>query len=156
MVSSDISTHVETIGGQRLGPKIRVSGPLVMDVGHFLGDDILEIHPVYAIDVIDATGKENLTGVWGDNFGMTYYVHQVGDTVWWFGKGPMRDDSFAQVFHGTLRSGTIDGSWQDVPFGTGNSGGALRLAVDPGNLLLVPELAGPFSNRRWMKLYDAG
>jgi hypothetical protein len=51
----------------------------------------MEIHPVYAIDLIDATSQENLSGVWGDNFGMTYYLHQVGDAVWWFGMGPVRN-----------------------------------------------------------------
>jgi hypothetical protein len=81
-----------------------------------------EIHPVYAIDLIDATSQENLSGVWGDNFGMTYYFNHVGDTVWWFGMGPFRNGSLAQVFQGVATNGRISGSWQDVPLATGVSG----------------------------------
>jgi hypothetical protein len=93
--------------------------------------------------------------VWGDNDGTTYYVHQVDDAVWWLGMGPFRDESFAQVFHGTLQNETIHGFWQDVSLGTGDSGGPLTLHVDPGKLLLVPEPGGPLSDTRWIKLYDA-
>jgi hypothetical protein len=154
--------------GMSDGTPVRVTGALVLDCGHFAVTDPFdscreddadepnhEIHPVYAIDVIDATARDNLTGVWADNRGLTYYVRHVGNLVWWFGMGPARDMTFAQVFRGTLGNGVIDGSWQDVPFGTGDSAAPLRLAVDPGKLRLTPMLAGPLSDRRWIKLYDA-
>ncbi len=91
-----------------------------------------EIHPVYAIDLIDATPQENLSGVWGGNFGITYYLHQVGGAVWWFGRGPFRNGSLAQVFQGMATNGIIAGSWQDVPRALGVSGEPLELAIDPG------------------------
>jgi hypothetical protein len=161
---------VVAIGGKNIGAdtSLRVTGPMVLDCGHFLwwapfdscqatnasfGNQ--EIYPVYAIDFIDATSQDNLTGVWGDNYGMTYYLNQVGDTVWWFGMGPFRNDSFAQVFQGVATDGAIEGSWQDVPLGTGVSGEPLQLAIDPGRMLLTPISSASLSGRRWMKLYDA-
>jgi hypothetical protein len=151
---------------------MRVTGAMVLDCGH---TDITdpgtlfdrcqasnasyanqEIHPVYAIDFIDATSQENLSGVWGDNYGMTYYVSQIGDIVWWFGMGPFRKGSYAQVFAGVATDGTIDGSWQDVPLATGVSGEALQLSIDPQRTLLTPISSASLSDRRWMKLYDAG
>ena len=160
--------QVTAIGGKtiRVLDSVRVTGALVLDCGHGFTLDRCkasdasyanqEIHPVYAIDVIDATSQENLTGVWGDNFGMTYYLNQVGDTVWWFGMGPFRNGSLAQVFQGVATNGTIEGSWQDVPLSTGVSGEPLRLAIDPGRTLLTPVSSGSLGGRRWMKLYDAG
>ena len=79
--------RVAAIGGKaiRILDTVRVTGALVLDCGHGLTFDRCkasdasfanqEIHPVYAIDLIDATSQENLSGVWGDNFGITYYLH---------------------------------------------------------------------------------
>jgi hypothetical protein len=151
-----VPTRVVVLNNKDLvGFSLRVTGTLVLDVGHLTGDDKLEIHPVYAIDVMDATPQENLSGVWSDNFGNTYYVRHVADTVWWFGKGPVRDNSFGQVFQGTLTNGVIDGAWQDVPLGSAADSGGLRLTVDPSRLRLVPDAAGPFADRRWLKVYDS-
>jgi hypothetical protein len=160
--------QVTAIGGKtiRILDTVRVTGALVLDCGHGLTFDRCkasdasyanqEIHPVYAIDLIDATSQDDLTGVWGDNFDMTYYLNQVGDTVWWFGMGPFRNSSFAQVFRGVATKGTIAGSWQDVPLATGVSAEALELAIDVTRTLLTPISSASLSDRRWMKLYDAG
>jgi hypothetical protein len=86
---------------------------------------------------------------------MTYYVSQVGDTVWWFGMGPFRNGSLAQVFMGVTTDSTIDGSWQDVPLATGVSGEPLQLSIDPGRMLLTPTSSVSLGDRRWRKLYDA-
>ena len=57
-----------------------------------------EIHPVYSIDVINSPfrpedialpARKNLTGAWGGSDGSTYYVRQIGNTIWWLGQ--MRD-----------------------------------------------------------------
>lgn len=152
----DVPSRVVVLNDKALvGFTLRVTGPLVADVGHLFGDDHPEIHPVYAIDVMDATPQDNLSGVWGDNVGNTYYVRHVVDTVWWFGMGPVRDTSFGQVFQGTMTNGVIAGLWQDVPFGTGDTSGSLRLTLDPSKLGLVPDPQGPFASRRWLKLYDS-
>src|SRR5262249_3513102 len=57
-----------------------------------------EIHPIYSIDVINfpfrpedilVDARKNLTGAWGGSDGSTYYVRQIGNTIWWLGQ--MRD-----------------------------------------------------------------
>jgi hypothetical protein len=165
--------QVTAIGGQPIPilTPVRVTGALVLDCGHSdwtspgswfdrcqtSNPDYAnqEIHPVYAIDFLNATSQENLTGVWGDNYGMSYYVSQVGDTVWWFGTGPFRNGSFAQVFVGVTTDGTIDGSWQDVPLATGVSGEPLQLSIDTERMLLTPISSVSLADRLWRKLYDA-
>ena len=163
--------QVTAIAGQSIAvsDSIRVTGALVLDCGHTDNVGTLfdrcqasnatfsnqEIHPVYGIDIINATSRENLSGVWGDNYGMTYYVSQVGETVWWFGTGPFRNGNFAQVFAGVTTDGTIEGSWQDVPLAAGVSGEPLRLSIDSTRMLLTPISSASLGNRRWRKLYDA-
>jgi FIMAH domain-containing protein len=57
-----------------------------------------EIHPIYSIDIINfpfrpedilKDARKNLTGAWGGSDGSTYYVRQIGNTIWWLGQ--MRD-----------------------------------------------------------------
>ena len=57
-----------------------------------------EIHPIYSIDIINfpfrpedilKDARKNLTGTWGGSDGSTYYVRQIGNTIWWLGQ--MRD-----------------------------------------------------------------
>ena len=95
------------------GTFVRITGTLVLDCGHGLTspcdddpgdlDDVRghlnqEIHPIYSIDVINSpfrpedanlTARQNLTGAWAGEDGSTYYIRQIGNTVWWLGQ--MRD-----------------------------------------------------------------
>jgi hypothetical protein len=57
-----------------------------------------EIHPIYSLDIINfpfrpedilIDARKNLTGAWGGSDGSTYYVRQIGNTIWWLGQ--MRD-----------------------------------------------------------------
>lgn len=97
-----------------VGSYVRVTGTLVLDCGHSdLGnlsdpfgpcydeDDSdnwrhqnQEIHPVSAIDIINwplrpedflVSARQNLTGAWGGSDGSTYYLRQIGNTLWWLG-----------------------------------------------------------------------
>lgn len=153
------------------GTRIRVTGPLILDCGHFAfgdtegdpcheddsGDHNQEIHPVYAIDIIDTTPSDDLSGTWADDLGRTYYVRQLDDnTLWWLGMSPFRDHTFARVFQGTInrQDQTITGQWADVPLGQGQSNGSLTLQIDPGMLTLLPFEEG-FQEPLWTKLYHA-
>lgn len=95
------------------GTYVRITGALVVDCGHGATspcfddtsdpDDVYpnqnqEIHPIYSIDVINSpfrpedynvAARSNLTGAWGGTDGSTYYVRQIGNTIWWLGM--MRD-----------------------------------------------------------------
>jgi FIMAH domain-containing protein len=92
-----------------LGTYLRVTGALILDCGHGLTHDCFddpsdqgdvsghsnqEIHPVYSIDVINkpfrpedsgVSARPNLTGAWGGSDGSTYYLRQIGNTVWMLG-----------------------------------------------------------------------
>lgn len=155
------------------GSYVRLTGILVLDCGHGWWHNChenqpqyqnQEVHPIYSIDVIqDFTAPRpyaNLTGAWAANDGGTYYVRQIGNTVWWLGLSADEGQTFANVFQGTLQSspchlihalrtspsaqrGTqplpvvdqncslITGNWADIPLGqTSNSG---TLSVDANN-----------------------
>ena len=98
----------ETVG-DGVGTYVRITGALILDCGHGLTHDCFddpsdpgdvsahsnqEIHPVYSIDVINypfrpedssVSARPNLTGAWGGNDGSTYYVRQIGNTLWFLG-----------------------------------------------------------------------
>ena len=92
------------------GTYIRVTGVLALDCGHGATtpcyddpsdqDEVSrnqnqEIHPVYSIDVLNPPftpedigvyARPNLTGTWGGSDGSTYYIRQIGNTIWGFGQ----------------------------------------------------------------------
>ncbi len=137
--SSPLSFNVGP-GGQEVvhltpGGLVRVTGVVAVDAGHhdFWGNvepGPPEIHPVYAFDVVQdwtttrrrplptpVDGGVNLTGAWHSNDVGTYYMRQIGDTVWWLGMSRDQGRSFANVFRGTVGGGVIEGAWVDVPMG---------------------------------------
>ena len=142
------------------GETVRVTGLVAADVAH---GSAPEIHPIYAIDIPQKfevrrpTADVNLTGVWhGDDIG-TYYVRQIGSTVWWLGLSRDQGRSFANVFHGTMSDGTIEGDWVGVPLGVHGamSDGTLTVSGGP----LATELTkisdtGEMAVSNWTKLYD--
>lgn len=95
-------------------------------------DQNQEIHPFYSLDLIECplgnypddacpgkTVRPNLTGAWGSEDGGTYYVRQMGNTIWWLGltrnRAPIMPAPAVQipnptnVFQGTLTTQS-DGS----------------------------------------------
>jgi hypothetical protein len=127
------SMNVFSLLMEPIGPNthLRMAGALVLDCGH--RDDIgaqqcdeaddpsaeggfqnQEIHPIYAIDLIqDFSGARpgvNLTGVWAADDVGTYYVRQIRDTVWWLGISQDQGRRFANIFKGTVQGGTLKNS----------------------------------------------
>ncbi len=152
--------------GLNIGDYVRVTGVLALDCGHGLthpcneGDASYqnqEMHPVYSIDVVTRGGIE-LTGTWADNNGRTYYIRQVGNTVWWLGMSPFRDHSFAVVFQGKIHNETkgepiIYGYWQSVPLGAGEGGGPVTLFMGHGRTSFSADSSSSFAGTQWQKLY---
>jgi hypothetical protein len=146
------------------GTRVRVSGVLALDCHggdcqeHDVGENNVELHPVYALDIIQPTTRADLTGVWGASDVGTYYVRQVGDAVWWLGLSQDRGRTFANVFRGVLtanQAGTfIAGDWADVPLGLILQNGSLTLRAPNFATLDVIEGRGGFGARRWEKLLD--
>jgi hypothetical protein len=171
----DQSTKVVSLRDFRLpGRRIRVTGALVLDCGHDEFDDGLyrrnpcwddknelddishqnqELHPVYAIDVMDATPNSNVTGVWGTDSGATVYLHRIGDELWALWLPPLRALREATIYNGTVRGDQVAVTWQSVVGDTASRGGAvLAIAADA---LTITVRYDNGSQDEWTKLFDA-
>lgn len=177
------SSNSVTIGGVGLplGTHLRITGVLALDCGHSTlfehtpcyDDDAepnnLEIHPVYSVDVLQdfrlPRAQANLTGAWAADDVGTYYIRQIGDTVWWLGLSRDRGQTFANVFQGTIPRSvtpggfTIAGEWADIPLGSLRGNGTLRLHGQPfgaSSAIALDKLSfsGGFGGAKWEKLYD--
>jgi hypothetical protein len=71
----------------------------------------------------------NLTGTWVCDDEGTYYLRQVGNTVWWLGKSKDGGKSWTNVFRGTIKDNRIVGDWADVPQGESDGAGTLTLEI---------------------------
>ncbi|HEV2425082.1 MAG TPA: hypothetical protein VGZ29_09680 [Terriglobia bacterium] len=134
----------------RTESRVRVTGPLVLDCGHSsifhpgnpcyetdndsgnLDTKNLEIHPVYSFDVLqDFNGPRpanlDLTGSWAASDVSTYYVRQIGNTVWWLGLSSDQGLTFANVFQGVIQANSVAGG----PI-SGAPGGIVARAAKPG------------------------
>jgi hypothetical protein len=144
------------------GETVRVTGVIADDPGH--GDVSPEIHPLYAIDIVQKWGIRrplptiNLTGVWhGEEDQSTFYIRQVGDAVWWLCLSRDQGRSHASVFRGTAQNDLIEGSFVDVPMSTGGrtDAGNLTLTGTPlATTLTVMSRTEPVGPTTLTKLYD--
>jgi hypothetical protein len=180
------SSSSVSIGGAAvpLGSHLRITGVLALDCGHCdfpytschdcadndAEPNNLEIHPVYSVDVLQdfrlPRPRANLSGVWAADDVGTYYVRQVGDTVWWLGLSHDRGQTFANVFEGTIQrliplgpGVTVQGDWADIPLGGLRGNGSLKLHGQPSlgtspTTLDKLSFTGGFGAANWEKLYD--
>jgi hypothetical protein len=139
---------------QAVGDKVRVTGTMVLDTDH--NPPIpFELHPVYAIDFINATNTTDISGVWGDQNGNTFYIHTVFDTVWMLIMRPLRDRTVAAVFRGNLVGNTATGDWVAIPYGNVTSfGNDMSLVIGSNALQLSIAGHNPWATENLIKLYD--
>ena len=152
----------------RQASRVRVTGVIAVDHGHFWQPDKLEIHPVYSLDFqqdfqdVGRRPNADLSGVWHCNDVGTYYIRQVDSQVWWLGLSRDQGRTFANVFQGTIDPGgtVISGDWADIPVGINGtrSNGGLRLRLDGSGPLsttfAVADQTGGFGGTAWYKLFD--
>jgi hypothetical protein len=80
----------------------------------------------------------NLSGTWVANDGGTYWLHQVGNCLWWSGFSgqpdtPTMGKDFANVYVGRVGKNATSGApevvgyWADVPRGATNNFGSMVL-----------------------------
>ena len=96
----------------------------------------------------------DLSGTWSSDDKGTYYIRQIGNEIWWFGKSSGHPIDYSNVFHGTLIDNTIIGNWIDVPMGTSSSTGTLKLILQiDGSLHKVSVIspAGSYPSSIWTK-----
>jgi hypothetical protein len=131
---------------------VRISGALVFDVGH--PERQLELHPVYSIDFIGSNSAD-ISGVWGDSDGSTYYIHNVFGIIFMLIAPPFRDHRFAAVFVGNLANNRASGNWSSIPYGTTPGSGSMFLLIDSSNQRIVIAGDNPKAGYALRKLYDA-
>jgi hypothetical protein len=115
------------------------------------------------INSIGTFAQEDLTGTWGCNDGGTYFIRQIGNTVWWYGEGaPSQSVSqssntnpaWANVAYGTITGDNIVLFWADVPMGSDlNSGSlALKYSYNGGTDTLSKQFdIGGFGGSQWTR-----
>lgn len=110
--------------------------------------------PVYSLDIVEPVARGTLTGTWMADDNGTYYLRQVGSTLWWLGLSHDQGRSFGNVFTGVLtQRGTeieVNGDLVDLPLGARREAGRLTLRSSDGTILTTNE--EPI--RRWRKMSD--
>lgn len=92
-----------------------------------------------------------LTGRWIGDDGGTYYIHQIGNQVWWYGEYGSTNPAFSNVFNGTIKDGFISGNWADVPKGSALSNGGIVLKITSPNRLDAVFKSGGFGGSVWTR-----
>lgn len=99
-----------------------------------------------------STGVIDLTGVWSCDDGGTYYIRQLGDTIWWFGELSVNPSSWSNVAYGTLKGSTVNLNWSDVPKGCAMGNGTLVLSVLSKDKLTAANKTGGFGGSNWARI----
>jgi hypothetical protein len=94
---------------------------------------------------------QDLTGVWSCDDGGTYYLHQLGNTLWWLGENDPNSPGFANVARGTINGNIITLNWADVPKGASLNSGYLTLSITSNNMLQKETYSGGFSGSVWTR-----
>lgn len=105
------------------------------------------------LGTVSSAGADNydLTGVWHTVGGVTFYVRQVGNEIWWFGEQAPNNPRWTNVASGTLQGDQVRVRWVDVPMGGTRHEGSLGLKVVAGNHLVVNENPNDFWNADWTR-----
>lgn len=161
--------QVVVIQGQvlqlKVGSRVRVTGPLVLDCGHGAfspcyettndpsnsDSENLEIHPVYSVDVlqdytVQRSNSVDLTGLWAASDVGTYYVRQIGNTVWWLGLSSDQGLTFANVFRGTVQTGTVVARLPSNAVASTSTSASRLAATAAGPVVLFPVISGQWAS----------
>ena len=95
----------------------------------------------------------DLTGKWSCDDGGTYYLRQIGNSLYWYGERDKTKPAWSNVLTGRIKGGEIRGNWADVPKGRTMSRGNLHLAIKQGgNILVAIKKTGGFGGSRWTRV----
>ena len=93
----------------------------------------------------------NLTGRWTCDDGGKYYLHQVGNEVWWLGESKDSGATWTNVFQGQIAGAQINGKWADVPQGRIMNSGLMVLQIVDANHLKATSKTGGFGGNNWTR-----
>jgi hypothetical protein len=105
-----------------------------------------------------AFASGNLTGIWKGDDGGVYFIRQVKDRIYWYGRQLKSRPNWTNVFSGRLKGTRIKGDWADVPFGGHLGSGKMVLSIDAcGNLIFAKQKhGGSFGANSWKRLTNKG
>jgi hypothetical protein len=92
-----------------------------------------------------------LTGVWSCDDGGTYYIRQLGDTIWWLGEPSTNPDRWSNVARGTISGNTITLEYSDIPKGCAEGYGTLVLETISNNVLNAKEKPASYGGSTWTR-----
>lgn len=98
-----------------------------------------------------AFAQGDLTGVWSCDDGGTYYIRQLGDTIWWYGEPSTNPGQWSNVAQGTISGNTINLDWVDVPKGSTSNNGILVLSIVSNDQLTATQKTGGFGGSTWTR-----
>ena len=99
----------------------------------------------------------DLTGTWQGNDGGTYYLRQVGETLYWYGESAPNHPNWSNVLRGRIHGNRITAQWADVPKGNIMNQGNMNLEVrNGGNVLVAIHKTGGFGGSRWTRAGGMG
>jgi hypothetical protein len=99
----------------------------------------------------------DLNGIWSNGSG-TYYVRQLGSTVWWFGIREKNDGPEAEIFRGVVNGNRLEGTLAFPPWTNRDAGGTngLHLQLDransPTSFTRVPGIGHYSPGTTWRRL----
>jgi hypothetical protein len=94
----------------------------------------------------------DLTGIYTCNDGGTYYVRQLGNSVFWLGLSSDDGGTFTNVFKGIIQGNNVVGNWADVPRGQTHSAGTMNLVIlSPASFKTMSQTGG-FSGSLWKRI----
>ncbi len=101
--------------------------------------------------IVFAAQAVDLTGVWQCSDGGTYYIRQLGLTVWWYGEASAKAPDWSNVAHGKIKGNIIELEWSDVAKGAADSKGALTHKIASENRLALVKETGGFLGSEWSR-----
>lgn len=91
----------------------------------------------------------NFTGLWRCDDGGSYFIRQVGNEIWWYGRGGDAGKSWSNVFHGQIKGNKVIGKWANVPYGRAQSSGEIILEIIGAGKLVTTKKTGGFGGSEW-------
>ena len=140
-----ITWNLNPYAGQR--GQIRIVDEASGGWGHINVDDFrfaVAEQPPVSVSV-------NLSGQWFCNDGGTYFVRQVGNELWWYGKSRDGGMTWSNVFHGRIQGNQVNGRWADVPQGRISSAGEMSLQLLGNNKFRAIRKTGGFGGSEWTR-----
>jgi hypothetical protein len=93
----------------------------------------------------------DLTGVWSCDNGGTFYIRQLGNTIWWYGEDDANNPNWSNVAKGTISGSKITLTWADVPKGGNMLKGSLVLNIASDDELQATSQDGGFVGSTWTR-----